>query len=64
MRHLPPDFEAAQYAQSQLCFPGTVAWRVGLLVAVNMIVGDAALIAIGIHAGTEWAAKAIPARNP
>jgi hypothetical protein len=30
----------------------------------NMIVGDAALIAIGIHAGTEWAAKAIPARNP
>jgi uncharacterized membrane protein HdeD (DUF308 family) len=45
--------------------PGTSAWTMGLLVAVNMVVGGAALIAIGIHARTEWAgAKAIPARNP
>jgi uncharacterized membrane protein HdeD (DUF308 family) len=48
-----------------LAVPGTSAWTMGLLVAVNMVVGGAALIAIGIHARTEWAgAKAIPARNP
>src|SRR5580698_1849971 len=35
--------------------PGTSAWTMGLLVAVNMVVGGAALIAIGIHARTEWA---------
>jgi uncharacterized membrane protein HdeD (DUF308 family) len=44
--------------------PETSAWTMGLLVTVNMVVGGAALIAIGIHARTEWAgAKAIPARN-
>src|SRR5580700_9048009 len=44
--------------------PGTSAWTMGLLVAVNMVVGGAALIAIGIHARTEWAgANPIPARN-
>ena len=48
-----------------LAVPGTSAWTMGLLVAVNMVVGGAALIAIGIHARTEWAgAKAISARNP
>jgi hypothetical protein len=48
-----------------LAVPGTSAWTMGLLVAVNMVVGGAALIAIGIRARTEWAgAKAIPARNP
>jgi uncharacterized membrane protein HdeD (DUF308 family) len=48
-----------------LAVPGTSAWTMGLLVAVNMVVGGAVLIAIGIHARTEWAgAKAIPARNP
>src|SRR5580704_12561073 len=35
--------------------PGTSAWTMGLHVAVNMVVGGAALIAIGIHARTEWA---------
>src|SRR5580700_8190764 len=45
--------------------PGTSAWTMGILMAVNLVVGGAALIAIGIHARTEWAgAKAIPARNP
>jgi uncharacterized membrane protein HdeD (DUF308 family) len=45
--------------------PGTSAWTMGLLVAVNMVVGGAALIAIGIHARTEWAgANTIPASNP
>jgi uncharacterized membrane protein HdeD (DUF308 family) len=45
--------------------PGTSAWTMGLLVAVNMVVGGAALIAIGVHARTEWAgANIIPARNP
>ena len=44
--------------------PGTSAWTMGLLVAVNMAVGGAALIAIGIHARTEWAGtNAIPARD-
>jgi uncharacterized membrane protein HdeD (DUF308 family) len=44
--------------------PGTSGWTMGLLVAVNMVVGGAALIAIGIHARTEWAgAKAIRARS-
>jgi uncharacterized membrane protein HdeD (DUF308 family) len=48
-----------------LAVSGTSAWTMGLLVAVNMVVGGAALIAIGIRARTEWAgAKAIPARNP
>jgi uncharacterized membrane protein HdeD (DUF308 family) len=45
--------------------PGSSDWTMGLLVAVNMVVGGAALTAIGIHARTEWAgAKAIPAGNP
>jgi uncharacterized membrane protein HdeD (DUF308 family) len=45
--------------------PGTSDWTMGLLVAVNMVVGGAALIAIGIHARKEWAgASTIPARNP
>ncbi len=48
-----------------LAVPGTSDWTMGLLVAVNMLVGGAALIAIGVHARTEWAgAKAIPTRNP
>ncbi len=45
--------------------PGTSAWTLGLLVGVNMIFGGAALIAIGLHARTEWAgANAIPVRTP
>lgn len=45
--------------------PGTSAWTMGLLVAVNMVFGGAALIAIGLHARTEWAgANEIPLRNP
>src|ERR1700730_3803445 len=44
--------------------PGTSAWMLGLLVGVNMIFGGSALIAIGLHARTEWAAsRAIPMRN-
>jgi uncharacterized membrane protein HdeD (DUF308 family) len=44
--------------------PGTSDWTMGLLVAVNMVVGGAALIAIGIYARTEWAgANTIPVRN-
>ena len=40
--------------------PGTSAWTLGLLVGINMIFGGGALIAIGLHARTEWAgAKAI-----
>jgi len=35
--------------------PGTSAWTMGVLVAINMIVGGAALIAMGSHARTEWA---------
>ncbi len=34
--------------------PGTSAWTMGLLVAVNMIFGGSALIAIGLHARTGW----------
>ena len=48
-----------------LAVPGTSDWTMGLSLAVNMLVGGAALIAIGVHAPTEWAcAKAIPTRNP
>jgi uncharacterized membrane protein HdeD (DUF308 family) len=44
--------------------PGTSAWTLGLLVGVNLIFGGAALIAIGLHARTEWAgSRAIPVRN-
>jgi uncharacterized membrane protein HdeD (DUF308 family) len=35
--------------------PGTSAWIMGLLVAINMILGGSALIAIGLHARAEWA---------
>ena len=45
--------------------PGTSAWTLGLLVGINMIFGGSALIAIGMHARTEWAgANAMPLRNP
>jgi uncharacterized membrane protein HdeD (DUF308 family) len=41
--------------------PGTSAWKLGLLVGVNMIFGGAALFATGMHARTEWAvANGIP----
>jgi uncharacterized membrane protein HdeD (DUF308 family) len=30
--------------------PGTSAWTMGLLIGVNMIVGGASLIAMGLHA--------------
>jgi len=44
--------------------PGTSAWTLGLLVGVNMIFGGSALIAIGLHARTEWAGShAIAVRN-
>jgi uncharacterized membrane protein HdeD (DUF308 family) len=33
--------------------PGTSAWTMGLLVAINMILGGAALIAMGLHARTD-----------
>ncbi len=35
--------------------PGTSAWTMGLLVAVNMIVGGAALISMGLHSRDESA---------
>jgi uncharacterized membrane protein HdeD (DUF308 family) len=45
--------------------PGTSAWTMGLLVGINMIIGGAALIAMGLHARAEWAAaNATPPRNP
>jgi uncharacterized membrane protein HdeD (DUF308 family) len=45
--------------------PGTSAWTMGLLVAVNMILGGSALIAIGLHARAEWAgSKAAPLTSP
>ena len=44
--------------------PGTSAWILGLLVGINMIFGGWAMIAIGLHARTEWAgANAISLRN-
>src|SRR5580658_5505857 len=43
--------------------PGTSAWTMGLLVAINMTIGGCALIAIGLHARTEWAvSNSIPVR--
>ena len=33
--------------------PGTASWTIGLLVGVNMIVGGAALVAMGLHARSE-----------
>ena len=33
--------------------PGTSAWTMGLLSAINMILGGSALIAMGLHARTE-----------
>jgi uncharacterized membrane protein HdeD (DUF308 family) len=33
--------------------PGTSAWTMGLLVAINMILGGAALMAMGLHARTD-----------
>ncbi len=39
--------------------PGTSAWTMGLLVAVNMVVGGAALIAMGMHARDESAASKV-----
>jgi uncharacterized membrane protein HdeD (DUF308 family) len=33
--------------------PGTSAWTMGLLVAINMILGGAALLAMGLHARTD-----------
>jgi uncharacterized membrane protein HdeD (DUF308 family) len=30
--------------------PGTSAWTMGLLIGINMIVGGASLIAMGLHA--------------
>jgi len=39
--------------------PGTSAWTMGLLVAVNMIVGGAALIAMGMHSRDESAASKV-----
>jgi uncharacterized membrane protein HdeD (DUF308 family) len=42
---------------------GTSAWTMGLLVAINMTIGGCALIAIGLHARTEWAvSNSIPVR--
>ena len=38
--------------------PGTSAWTMGLLIGINMIVGGASLIAMGLHARS-----AIPASN-
>jgi uncharacterized membrane protein HdeD (DUF308 family) len=35
--------------------PGTSAWTMGLLVGINMILGGAALIAMGLHARAERA---------
>ena len=41
--------------------PGTSAWTMGLLVGINMILGGAALIAMGLHARAERAdSNAIP----
>jgi uncharacterized membrane protein HdeD (DUF308 family) len=39
--------------------PGTSAWTMGLLVAVNMIVGGVALIAMGMHSRDESAASKV-----
>jgi uncharacterized membrane protein HdeD (DUF308 family) len=33
--------------------PGTSAWTMGLLIGINMIVGGASLIAMGLHARSE-----------
>jgi uncharacterized membrane protein HdeD (DUF308 family) len=33
--------------------PGTSAWTMGLLVAINLVLGGAALIAMGLHARAE-----------
>ncbi len=44
--------------------PGSSAWAMGVLVGVNMILGGAALIAIGVHARTEWAGAIPRAGNP
>jgi uncharacterized membrane protein HdeD (DUF308 family) len=33
--------------------PGTSSWTMGLLVGINMIVGGASLIAMGLHARSE-----------
>ena len=38
--------------------PGTSAWTMGLLVGINMILGGAALLAMGLHARAENAAPA------
>ena len=36
--------------------PGTSSWTMGLLVGINMILGGAALLAMGLHARAECAA--------
>jgi uncharacterized membrane protein HdeD (DUF308 family) len=45
--------------------PGTSAWTMGLLVAINMILGGAALIAMGLHARSEsaGASPTVPPRK-
>jgi uncharacterized membrane protein HdeD (DUF308 family) len=45
--------------------PGTSAWTMGLLVAINMILGGVALIAMGLHAREEGPASsaALPLRK-
>jgi uncharacterized membrane protein HdeD (DUF308 family) len=38
-----------------LDLPGTSAWTMGLLVGINMVLGGAALLAMGLHARTARA---------
>jgi uncharacterized membrane protein HdeD (DUF308 family) len=44
--------------------PGTSAWTMGLLVGINMILGGAALIAMGLHARVDGVVSNVaPGRN-
>jgi len=45
--------------------PGTSAWTMGLLVGINMTLGGAALLGMGLHARTESAGAnaTVPQRN-
>jgi uncharacterized membrane protein HdeD (DUF308 family) len=40
--------------------PGTSAWTMGLLVGINMIVGGAALIAMGVGGRSELSSPTAP----
>jgi hypothetical protein len=39
-----------RYDDGGLDLPGTSAWTMGLLIGINMIVGGASLMAMGLHA--------------